>query len=129
IIIGGSDYGMGSSRDWAAKGTRLLGVSAVVTKSFERIHRSNLIGMGVLPLNFADPAYYDKVKDLVDATFDIVGISGELKPMQTATLVAHLADGTNLEIPLKVRLDTPAEVDYYNAGGILPYVLEQILAG
>ncbi len=129
IIIGGSDYGMGSSRDWAAKGTRLLGVSAVVTKSFERIHRSNLIGMGVLPLNFADPAHYEKVKDLADATFDIVGIAGELKPMQTATLVAHLSDGTNLEIPLKVRLDTPAEVDYYNAGGILPYVLEQILAG
>ena len=129
VIIGGSDYGMGSSRDWAAKGTRLLGVSAVVTKSFERIHRSNLIGMGVLPLNFADPAHYEKVKDLADATFDIVGIAGELKPMQTATLVAHLSDGTSLEIPLKVRLDTPAEVDYYNAGGILPYVLEQILAG
>ena len=129
VVFGGEDYGMGSSRDWAAKGTRLLGVSAVVTKSFERIHRSNLIGMGVLPLNFADVADYDRVKGLVDATFDIVGIAGDLKPMQTATLVAHLADGTTLEIPLKVRLDTPAEVDYYNAGGILPYVLEQILAG
>ncbi len=128
VILGGDDYGMGSSRDWAAKGTRLLGVSAVVTKSFERIHRSNLIGMGVLPLNFADPADYEKVKDLADATFDIVGIAGELKPMQTATLVAHKSDGSSLLIPLKVRLDTPAEVDYYNAGGILPYVLEQILA-
>jgi aconitate hydratase len=129
VVIGGEDYGMGSSRDWAAKGTRLLGVSAVVTKSFERIHRSNLIGMGVLPLNFANPADYDLVKDLADATFDIVGIAGELKPMQTATLIAHKSDGSSLTIPLKVRLDTPAEVDYYNAGGILPYVLDQILAG
>ena len=129
VVIGGDDYGMGSSRDWAAKGTRLLGVKAVVTKSFERIHRSNLIGMGVLPLNFVDAADYEKVKGLVDATFDITGIAGELKPMQTATLTAHGSDGTTLEVPLKVRLDTPAEVDYYNAGGILPYVLEQIIAG
>jgi aconitate hydratase len=127
IIIGGDDYGMGSSRDWAAKGTRLLGVSAVVTKSFERIHRSNLIGMGVLPLNFINADDYDKVKGLAGATFDITGIAGELKPMQTATLVARHAGGV-LEIPLKVRLDTPAEVDYYLAGGILPYVLDQILA-
>ena len=129
VVIGGDDYGMGSSRDWAAKGTRLLGVKAVVTKSFERIHRSNLIGMGVLPLNFADPADYEKVNGLVDATFDITGIAGELKPMQTATLVAHASDGSTVEVPLKARLDTPAEVDYYNAGGILPYVLEQIIAG
>ena len=128
IVIGGEDYGMGSSRDWAAKGTRLLGISAVITKSFERIHRSNLIGMGVLPLNFINKEDYDQVKDLVDATFDITGIAGELKPMQTATLTAHKADGSTLEIPLKVRLDTPAEVDYFNAGGILPYVLNQILA-
>ena len=128
IAIGGEDYGMGSSRDWAAKGTRLLGVKAVITKSFERIHRSNLIGMGVLPCNFIDAADYEKIKDLAAATFDITGISGELKPMQTATLTVHKPDGTRLEIPLKVRLDTPAEVDYYNAGGILPYVLDQILA-
>ena len=125
VVFGGEDYGMGSSRDWAAKGTRLLGVKAVVTKSFERIHRSNLIGMGVLPLNFIDPADYDKIVDLHDATFDI---TGALKPMQTATLLAHKADGTTLEIPLKVRIDTPAEVDYYTSGGILPYVLNQILA-
>ena len=128
VVFGGEDYGMGSSRDWAAKGTRLLGVKAVVTKSFERIHRSNLIGMGVLPLNFIDPADYDKVADLHDATFDVTGIAGELKPMQTATLIAHKSDGTSLEIPLKVRIDTPAEVDYYTSGGILPYVLNQILA-
>jgi aconitate hydratase len=128
ICIGGEDYGMGSSRDWAAKGTRLLGVKAVVTKSFERIHRSNLIGMGVLPLNFIEKADYDKVKDLADAKFDITGIAGELKPMQSATLTATKPDGSKVVIPLKVRLDTPAEVDYYNAGGILPYVLDQILA-
>ena len=88
-----------------------------------------LVGMGVLPLNFANATDYDTVKNLFDATFDVIGIAGELKPMQTATLVVHKSDGTCLEIPLKVRLDTPAEVDYYNAGGILPYVLEQILAG
>ena len=128
IVIGGEDYGMGSSRDWAAKGTRLLGVKAVITKSFERIHRSNLIGMGVLPLNFINKEDYELVKDLADATFDITGIAGDLKPMQTATLTARKADGSTLEIPLKVRLDTPAEVDYFNAGGILPYVLNQILA-
>jgi aconitate hydratase len=128
VVIGGEDYGMGSSRDWAAKGTRLLGVKAVLTKSFERIHRSNLIGMGVLPLNFIDKADYDKVVDLHDATFDVVGISGTLKPMMEATLVAHPSDGEPIEIPVKVRLDTPAEVDYYTAGGILPYVLDQILA-
>ncbi len=128
IVIGGDDYGMGSSRDWAAKGTRLLGVKAVITKSFERIHRSNLIGMGVLPLTFANNADYDKVKGCIDATFDITGITGTLKPMQSATLIAHNPDGTTIEVPLRVRLDTPAEVDYYNAGGILPYVLDQILA-
>ncbi|WP_035608588.1 aconitate hydratase [Haloferula sp. BvORR071] len=129
IIIGGEDYGMGSSRDWAAKGTRLLGVSAVVTKSFERIHRSNLIGMGVLPLNFIHAADYDRVKSLAEARFDITGIGGELKPMQDALLIAHLPDHSRMEFPLKVRLDTPAEVDYYLAGGILPYVLDQILEG
>jgi len=128
IIIGGEDYGMGSSRDWAAKGTTLLGVKAVITKSFERIHRSNLVGMGVLPCNFVNKADYDKVKDLADATFDLIGISNDLKPMQHATLVAHKTDGSSLEIPVIVRIDTPVEKDYYRAGGILPYVLAQILA-
>ena len=127
VVIGGDDYGMGSSRDWAAKGTRLLGVQAVVTKSFERIHRSNLIGMGVLPLTFANADDYDRVAKLHAATFDITGISGDFKPGQKATLVAHKPDGETLEVPLVVRLDTPAEVDYYTSGGILPYVLDQIL--
>ncbi|MCW0219773.1 MAG: aconitate hydratase [Prosthecobacter sp.] len=127
IIIGGEDYGMGSSRDWAAKGTRLLGVKAVITKSFERIHRSNLVGMGVLPCNFKDKADYDKVKDLSDATFSILGISNDTKPQSEATLRVTKADGSSFDIPLLVRIDTPVEIDYYRAGGILPYVLAQIL--
>jgi aconitate hydratase len=127
IILGGEDYGMGSSRDWAAKGTNLLGVKAVVTKSFERIHRSNLVGMGVLPCNFVNKADYDKVRDLADATFDLLGINNDLKPQQQATLRVHKADGSSFDIPVVVRIDTPVEKDYYRAGGILPYVLAQIL--
>ena len=127
IILGGEDYGMGSSRDWAAKGTRLLGVKAVITKSFERIHRSNLVGMGVLPCNFKNKADYDKVKDLADATFDLLGLSNDFKPMSEATLRVHKADGSSFDIPVVVRIDTPVEIDYYRAGGILPYVLAQIL--
>jgi aconitate hydratase len=127
IILGGEDYGMGSSRDWAAKGTSLLGVKAVITKSFERIHRSNLVGMGVLPCNFVNKADYDKVKDLADATFDLVGIDNDLKPQQQATLRVHKACGETFDIPVVVRIDTPVEKDYYRAGGILPYVLAQIL--
>jgi len=127
IILAGEDYGMGSSRDWAAKGTRLLGVKAVITKSFERIHRSNLVGMGVLPCNFKDKADYDKVKDLSDATFDLLGLSNDFKPMGAATLRVHQADGSSFDIPVIVRIDTPVEIDYYRAGGILPYVLAQIL--
>jgi len=128
IVIGGEDYGMGSSRDWAAKGTNLLGIKAVVTKSFERIHRSNLVGMGVLPCNFVDKADYDKVKDLADATFDLLGISNDLKPGQQAILRVHKADGESFDIPVVVRIDTPVEKDYYRAGGILPYVLTQLIS-
>jgi aconitate hydratase len=127
IIIGGEDYGMGSSRDWAAKGTNLLGVKAVITKSFERIHRSNLVGMGVLPCNFVNKEDYDKVKGLGDATFDLVGIDNDLKPMQQATLKVHPANGESFNVPVIIRIDTPVEKDYYRAGGILPYVLAQIL--
>jgi len=123
IVIGGEDYGMGSSRDWAAKGTKLLGVRAVVTKSFERIHRSNLIGMGVLPLNFADPADYDRVKGLKDAVFSIIGLSNDLQPRGAATLVVKPAGAVPFELPLVVRIDTPIEKEYFRAGGILQYVL------
>ncbi|MEJ6579958.1 MAG: aconitate hydratase [Akkermansiaceae bacterium] len=125
IIIGGEDYGMGSSRDWAAKGTALLGVKAVITKSFERIHRSNLIGMGVLPLTFKDKADYDRIKDMHSCTFSIIGLAGVLKPKQEVTLTTSCG----LSLSLIARLDTPAEIDYYLSGGILPYVLNQILDG
>ena len=129
VVIGGSDYGMGSSRDWAAKGTRLLGVKAVVTKSFERIHRSNLIGMGVLPLNFAEEADYDRVAVMHDATFSLNGLNNEIAPRQKVSLTATSPDGSEVTVPVVVRLDTPVEIDYYRAGGILPYVLAQILEG
>ena len=127
IVIGGEDYGMGSSRDWAAKGTTLLGVKAVITKSFERIHRSNLVGMGVLPCNFVNKEDYDKISGLSDATFDLTGIDNDLKPMQIANLRVHPASGAAFDVPVIVRIDTPVEKDYYRAGGILPYVLAQIL--
>ncbi len=126
VVIGGEDYGMGSSRDWAAKGTSLLGVKAVITLSFERIHRSNLVGMGVLPCNFTRKDDYDKIKGLVDATFDLIGISNNLKPKQSAVLRVHSAAGESFDVPVIVRIDTPVEIDYYRAGGILPYVLSQI---
>jgi aconitate hydratase len=128
IVFGGDDYGMGSSRDWAAKGTRLLGVKAVVAKSFERIHRSNLIGMGVLPLQFLNGE--DAASLGLDGSeiFALEGIDEDLKPMAEATLVITRADGTRETTSLRVRIDTGIEVDYYRHGGILPYVLRQILA-
>lgn len=125
IIIGGEDYGMGSSRDWAAKGTNLLGVKAVITKSFERIHRSNLIGMGVLPLNFANPADYDRVKELKDVRFSIIGLHNDMAPRSAASLLVQPTGGEPFELPLVVRLDTPIEKEYFRAGGILQYVLTQ----
>ncbi len=123
IVIGGEDYGMGSSRDWAAKGTNLLGVKAVITKSFERIHRSNLVGMGVLPLNFENPADYDRVKDLTDVTFSIRGLSNDIPARARVTLEVQPAGAGAFELPLIVRIDTPIEKEYFRAGGILPYVL------
>ncbi len=127
VVIGGEDYGMGSSRDWAAKGTNLLGVKAVVTKSFERIHRSNLVGMGVLPLNFKNKEDYDQVADLSDASFSILGIDNDTQPLSECVLKVTKSNGDSFELPLLVRIDTPVEIDYYRAGGILPYVLQQIL--
>ena len=127
VIIAGEDYGMGSSRDWAAKGTSLLGVKAVIACSFERIHRSNLVGMGVLPCTFLRKEDYARVKHLADATFDLTGISNKLKPGQQATLTVHPPGGESFDLPVIVRIDTPVEIDYYRAGGILPYVLTQIL--
>ena len=127
-MIDAEDYGMGSSRDWAAKGTNLPGVKAGITKSFERIHRSNLVGMGVLPCNFKHKDDYDKVKDSAGATFCLLSVSNDMKPMSEATLrVTPADDGQPFDIPVIVRIDTPIEIDYYRAGGILPYVLAQIL--
>jgi aconitate hydratase len=126
VIIAGQEYGTGSSRDWAAKGTRLLGVKAVIAKSYERIHRSNLVGMGVLPLQFKEGS-----KDLdLDGTetFDIVGLDGQIKPRQDLTLVINRANGAKEEVLLTLRIDTPIEIEYYQHGGILPYVLRQLIA-
>lgn len=126
VIIAGKEYGTGSSRDWAAKGTRLLGVKAVITESFERIHRSNLVGMGVLPLVFKDGITRESLNLDGSETFDISGISGELTPHQDVTLVITRADGTSQDVPLMSRIDTLDEVDYYKHGGILHYVLRDL---
>ena len=128
VVFGGEEYGTGSSRDWAAKGTQLLGVKAVVARSFERIHRSNLVGMGVLPLQFKGNDSAPSLGISGSETFDIKGIETSIKPQQDCTLVIHRADGSTREVPLTLRIDTPIEVDYYQHGGILPYVLRQLLA-
>jgi aconitate hydratase len=127
VILAGQEYGTGSSRDWAAKGTNLLGVRAVIARSFERIHRSNLVGMGVLPCQFKDGVSVQTLNLDGSELFDLVGIGEDLKPRQDATLVIHRSNGTQTTIPLTVRIDTSIEVDYYRHGGILPYVLRQLL--
>ena len=129
VIFGGDDYGMGSSRDWAAKGVQLLGVKAVIVKSFERIHRANLIGMGVLPLQFKPGDGVQSLKIDGTETFDIEGVNnGDVKPLQDVTLVITRKDGAEQRVPLTLRIDTGIEVDYLQHGGILPYVLRQIVA-
>ncbi|KUE90382.1 aconitate hydratase [Cupriavidus necator] len=128
VVFGGEEYGTGSSRDWAAKGTQLLGVKAVVARSFERIHRSNLVGMGVLPLQFKGNDSAQTLGITGNETFDIEGIEGDLKPQQDVVLVIHRANGDVQRVPVLLRIDTPIEVDYYNHGGILPFVLRQLLA-
>jgi aconitate hydratase len=128
IVFGGEEYGTGSSRDWAAKGTQLLGVKAVVARSFERIHRSNLVGMGVLPLQFTGTDSAQSLGLVGDETFDIEGIEGGLRPQQDVTLVVRRKDGSQQRVTAKLRIDTPIEVDYYRHGGILPFVLRQLLA-
>jgi aconitate hydratase len=127
IIFAGEEYGTGSSRDWAAKGTQLLGIKAVVARSFERIHRSNLVGMGVLPLQFKGHDRWESLGIKGDETFDIK-LGDDLKPQQEATLVITSANGRTQEVSLTLRIDTPIEVDYYKHGGILPFVLRQLLA-
>ena len=127
VIFAGEEYGTGSSRDWAAKGTRLLGVKAVVAKSFERIHRSNLVGMGVLPLQFAAGSDATTLGIRGDEVFDLSGLEAGIAPRQSVTLKIRRPDGATRDIPLLLRIDTPVEVDYYRNGGILPYVLRSLL--
>ncbi len=128
IVFAGRDYGMGSSRDWAAKGTALLGVRAVVAKSFERIHRSNLVGMGVLPLQFKDQDSLETFKLKGDEVFTLFGMDGDLSPHMEVTLEIEHAGGKKDRVQLIARLDTPIDIEYYLHGGILPYVLRQILS-
>ena len=128
IIFAGQEYGTGSSRDWAAKGTSLMGVKAVIAESFERIHRSNLIGMGVLALQFKDGENAQSLNLDGTETFDLIGLeTGEIRPRQNVTLKINRADGTESEAHLTLRIDTPIEIEYYKSGGILPYVLRQLL--
>ena len=129
VIIAGQEYGTGSSRDWAAKGTRLLGVKAVIAQSFERIHRSNLVGMGVLPCQFKENT--DAQTLGLDGTevFDLIGIEQGIKPRQDVTLIIRRLNGAIDEIPITLRIDTSIEIDYFKHGGILPFVLRQLLAG
>ncbi|MDP2138360.1 MAG: aconitate hydratase AcnA [Candidatus Didemnitutus sp.] len=128
IILAGQEYGTGSSRDWAAKGTKLLGVKVVVAQSYERIHRSNLVGMGVLPLQFKDGATAQSLQLDGSETYDVIGLSPAIKPQQDLTLRITRRDGTSREVAVACRIDTPIEIEYYQHGGILPYVLRQIVA-
>jgi aconitate hydratase A / 2-methylisocitrate dehydratase len=128
IVIAGQEYGTGSSRDWAAKGTALLGVHAVVAQSFERIHRSNLVGMGVLPLQFKEGVNAATLKLDGTETFDVLGLNPGLRPQQDLSLRINRANGQSETVPVTCRIDTPIEIDYYQHGGILPYVLRQLVS-
>ncbi len=127
VVLAGQEYGTGSSRDWAAKGTRLLGVRAVIAESFERIHRSNLVGMGVLPLQFLEGTNAQTSKLDGTEVFDLLDIARDLGPRQEINLTIRRANGTKEEVLVQLRIDTPVEVDYYRNGGILPYVLRQLV--
>jgi aconitate hydratase len=126
VVVAGEEYGTGSARDWAAKGTRLLGVRAVVANSFERIHRSNLVGMGVLPCQLPRTVTAATLGLNGSEVFDIVGLTDTAKPGHALSLVIHRANGSIDKVPLILRLDTPAEIDYVRHGGIMPYVLSEI---
>ena len=125
VVLAGKEYGSGSSRDWAAKGTALLGVRAVIAESYERIHRSNLIGLGVLPLQYADGETADSLGLTGEETFSITGVT-ELNEGRTPRTVRVRAD--DIEFDAVVRIDTPGEADYYRHGGIMQYVLRSLLA-
>jgi aconitate hydratase len=127
VVFAGAEYGAGSSRDWAAKGTRLLGVRAVIAVSFERIHRSNLVGMGVLPCQFQEGTTAQTLGLDGTETYDILGLSNDLRPRRQLALVVHRADGRKQQVPVIARIDTPIEVEYYRHGGILSFVLRQLI--
>ena len=127
VVLAGEEYGTGSSRDWAAKGTQLLGIKAVVARSFERIHRSNLVGMGVLPLQFKGNDSWESLGLVGDEFIDVIP-AADLAPQSDAELLITRADGSKKSVKVKLRIDTPIEVDYYRHGGILPYVLRQLLS-
>jgi aconitate hydratase len=128
FVFAGEEYGTGSSRDWAAKGTQLLGVKVVVARSFERIHRSNLVGMGVLPCQFKGNDSVASLGLRGDETLDLTGVEAGIRPQMDVTLTIHRKDGSTQNVPLLLRVDTPIEVDYYLHGGILPFVLRELLA-
>jgi aconitate hydratase len=128
FVIAGEEYGTGSARDWAAKGTRLLGVRAIIANSFERIHRSNLVGMGVLPCQLPAGVTPETLKLTGRETFDLVGLGKDAKPRQAVTLVIHRPDGKEERFALTLRLDTQAEVTYVRHGGIMPYMLDELVA-
>jgi aconitate hydratase len=127
VVIAGTEYGTGSSRDWAAKGTMLLGVKAVIAESFERIHRSNLIGMGVLPLQFRDGENAQSLGLTGKETYEIIGLNGGAA--KQVTVVATLASGPPIRFEARVRIDTPKEREYFQHGGILHYVVRQLAGG
>jgi aconitate hydratase len=128
FIFAGEEYGTGSSRDWAAKGTYLLGVKAVIAKSFERIHRSNLVGMGVLPLQFKNGESIESLGLNGTETFSLSGIEQGIVPQQDVKLHIERSNGEKVTTTVLLRVDTPIEVSYYEHGGILPYVLRELLA-
>jgi aconitate hydratase len=127
IILAGAEYGTGSSRDWAAKGTSLLGVRAAIAQSFERIHRSNLVNMGVLPLQFQDGETWKSLGLTGEEEYDIAGLDDSLQPRSMLTVTATSPDGSTREFQTIVRIDTPVELDYYRNGGILQTVLRKLL--
>jgi aconitate hydratase len=127
LVLAGKEYGSGSSRDWAAKGTFMLGIRAVIAESYERIHRSNLIGMGVLPLQFAEGESKESLGLSGEETYSIAGIASDLVPGKLLKVVAKAADGSAKEFTVRARIDTAVELAYYQHGGILQYVLRQLL--
>jgi aconitate hydratase len=128
VVIAGKEYGTGSSRDWAAKGTLLLGVRVAIAESFERIHRSNLVGMGVMPLEFLDGQGAAALGLTGSETYDVSGLASDLKPGKRVTVRATAPDGKVTEFQAVARVDTPDDVEYYRHGGLLPYVLRGLLA-